>query len=120
MTTTTYPTRTPSAAESTCACGCQDAGQCTCSSEGAFIRPQFFAGQLLTEEDLLLLNQYVVEKNRLHNRYLFGEGVACGLEVVEHPCEPRKVIVNPGYALDCCGNDIVVPCPVELDIQVLI
>jgi hypothetical protein len=25
--------------------------------------------------------------------------------------------VNPGYALDCCGNDIVVPCPAQLDIN---
>jgi hypothetical protein len=74
----------------------------------------------LTEEDLQLLNTYVIEKNRLHNRYLFGDGVVCGLEVVEQPCDSRKVIVKPGYALDCCGNDIVVPCPIELDINPLI
>jgi hypothetical protein len=28
--------------------------------------------------------------------------------------------VQPGYALDCCGRDIVLPCPVDLDINAMI
>ena len=56
--------------------------QCLC-------RPRFFAGQLLTEEDLNRLDHYIVEKNKLHNRYLHGWGVVCGLEVVCHPCQDR-------------------------------
>jgi len=62
---------------------------------------------LLTDEDLNRLDRYIVEKNKLHNRYLFGWGVVCGLEVVCHPCED-KVIVRPGYALSPCGEDIIV------------
>jgi hypothetical protein len=84
------------------------------------VRPQFFAGQLLTEDDLQSLDDYVVAKNRLHTRYLFGSGVVCGLAVTCEPCGGGKVIVNPGYALDCCGNDIVVPCPQTLDINVMV
>jgi hypothetical protein len=85
-----------------------------------YVRPQFFAGQLLTEDDLQSLDDYVVAKNRLHTRYLFGSGVVCGLAVTCEPCGGGKVIVNPGYALDCCGNDIVVPCPQTLDINVMV
>lgn len=74
--------------------------QCLC-------RPRFFAGQLLTEEDLNRLERYIVEKNKLHNRYLHGWGVACGLEVVCHECK-GYVMVRSGYALSPCGDDIVV------------
>jgi hypothetical protein len=70
-------------------------------------RPRFFAGQLLTEEDLNRLDRYIVGKSKLHNRYLQGWGVVCGLEVVCHPCKD-EVIVRPGYALSPCGEDIVV------------
>src|SRR5262245_57340953 len=84
-------------------CACGDVGFTTAQNLG-FVRPQFFAGQLLTEEDLQQLVDYVVAKNRLHNQHLWGDGVVCGLEVSCNPCGGGKVIVNPVYALDCCGN----------------
>jgi len=74
----------------------------------------------LTEDDLQSLVNYVAAKNRLHARYLFGSGVVCGLKVKHEPCKCGKVIVEPGYALDCCGNDIVVSCPQPLDINQMI
>jgi hypothetical protein len=70
-------------------------------------RPRFFAGQLLSEADLNSAQAYVMAKNRLHNRYLHGPGVVCGLEVVCNDCD-GYVTVKPGYAIDPCGNDIVV------------
>lgn len=84
---------------------------CICSACGGLqclCRPRFFPGQLLTDEDLNRLESYFVEKNKLHNRYLHGYGVVCGLEVTCHPCDLKSVIVKPGYALSPCGNDIVV------------
>lgn len=102
---------------SSCHCGKATCG--TCNLEG-FTRPRFFSGQLLTEEDLQLLDAYAVAKNRLHNSQFFGDGVVCGLEVTKHPCDEGKVIVSPGYALDCCGNDIVVACKQELDVNKLV
>ncbi|MCB8986629.1 MAG: hypothetical protein H6661_02640 [Ardenticatenaceae bacterium] len=69
-------------------------------------RPRFFAGQLLTETELNSLENYVLAKNRLHNRYLHGVGVVCGLEVSCHDCD-GVVTIAPGYAIDPCGNDIV-------------
>jgi hypothetical protein len=98
-------------------CGCSECA--TCQGQG-YTRPLFFAGQLLTEDDLQQLTDYVVAKNRLHTRYLAGSGVVCGLEVVCEPCGGGKVIVNPGYALDCCGNDIVLSCPQTLDINKMV
>ena len=109
-----------------CDCGCD--GSCGCAScigaaicpQGAIARPRFFAGQLLTQEDLQLIVDYVVGKNRLHNRFLFGEGVVCGLTVTCPPCGDGTVVVAPGYALDCCGNDINVPCRQEVDVNALV
>lgn len=98
--------------------GCAKCGQ-ECEG-GPLQRPLFFSGQLLTEEDLQLLSDYAATKVRLHNRYLHGAGVVCGLQVVCHPCGEGKVIVQPGAALDCCGNDIYVPCAVELDINKMV
>src|SRR5271155_4036053 len=96
-------------------CGCGGAGCSSCQGQ-QFVRPLFFAGQLLTEDDLQSLGDYVVAKNRLHNRFLMGSGVVCGLQVTCPPCGCGTVVVNPGYALDCCGNDIAVGCPQTLDI----
>ena len=117
---------------SPCGCGCggatAGAGTCSCGgqkcdpchAQGPLVRPHFFAGQLLTEDDLQQLGDYVVAKNRLHNRYLFGAGVVCGLEVTCHPCGDGQVIVHPGYALDCCGNDLTLTCPRTLDINAMV
>jgi hypothetical protein len=107
-----------------CGCGCGGpGGGCTCGSVESqkcgvttMVRPRFFPGQLLVDGDLQLLVDYTSLKHRLHNRFLHGAGVVCGLQVGCHPCGGGKVVVGPGMALDCCGNDIIVPCPVELDI----
>ena len=79
-----------------------------CGGLECLCRPRFFAGQLLTDEDLNRLERYIVDKNRLHNRYLVGWGVACGLEVVCDTCDSDHVIVRTGYALSPCGDDIIV------------
>src|SRR5262245_28971463 len=83
-----------------------------CGGLECLCRPRFFAGQLLTESDLNLLERYVIEKNKLHNRYLHGWCVACGLEVLCNACK-GFVTVAPGYALSPCGDDLVV-CREEL------
>jgi hypothetical protein len=78
-----------------------------CGGLECLCRPRFFAGQLLSEEDLRALDHYLIEKNKLHNRYVHGWGVVCGLEVVCHPCR-GWVTIKSGYAIDPCGNDIIV------------
>ena len=71
--------------------GCSTPPACpACGGLECLCRPRFFAGQLLTEDDLNRLDHYIVAKNRLHNRYLIGWGVACGLEVVCNVCGPDQ------------------------------
>lgn len=94
---------------------CPDCGglECLC-------RPRFFAGQILSEKDLNLLDHYVTEKSKLHNRHLFGSGVVCGLEVKCAPCDSGFVNVSTGYAISPCGEEIVVCKPDQVDICALI
>lgn len=100
-----------------CGCSSDPCGDC---SPGPLARPRFFHGMLLTDTDLQALVDYNTAKQRLHNRYIHGSGVACGLAVTCHPCGGSKVVVQPGYALDCCGNDLLASCPTELDIKPMV
>jgi hypothetical protein len=93
--------------KSDCGCGCGGGGCPTCKGLECLERPRYFAGQLLTEAELNSEQAYVIAKNRLHNRYLHGWGVVCGLEVVCSSCD-GWVKVREGYAIDPCGNDIIV------------
>jgi hypothetical protein len=101
-------------------CGCGCGGSCaTTMTELAgtgFVRPKFFGGMLLTEDDLQAAIDYMVAKRKLTNREVFGAGVVCGLTVKPDPCDTRSVIVSPGYAIECCGNDILVSCAETVDI----
>ncbi|MEV6345891.1 hypothetical protein [Actinoplanes sp. NPDC051851] len=98
-------------------CGC---GGSASTGTGGYTRPDFFAGQLLTEDDLRALTGYLTGKNRLHNRMLAGPGVVCGLEVTCDPCGGGRVAVAPGYALDSRGNDLVVTCAERVDVPALL
>ncbi len=104
-------------------CGCGDG----CGGIPELARLRYFHGQPLSALDLRREQGYHREKARLHNRLLHGWGVVCGLDVEVAPrregaeCEPdptqAEVIVMPGVALDCQGNEIVVrhPRPVYVD-----
>jgi hypothetical protein len=122
MTMNTYVKSNSSGSCGNCGQGsnCNCDGSCGSCGDGAYVRPRFFSGQLLTEDDLQSLADYVSAKGRLHNRHFFGDGVVCGLEVTCNPCGGGKVIVDPGHALDCCGNDLVLSCATELDINAMI
>ena len=82
-------------------------------------RPRYFPGMLLSDVELNSEMGYVLAKNRLHNRFLHGYGVVCGLKVTCHDCE-GWVQVEPGYALDPCGNDIIVCKPKPVNVVELI
>jgi hypothetical protein len=130
-----------------------DAG---CLPLPSFERVKYFYGQLLGVREFQSEQNYFFEKHRLHNRYLHGYGVICGLEVgpcltPRDPCdeptppvkqpppteatpEPKALVVQPdqlrpvempktlcvevdcGLALDCQGNEIVVPWPTSIDL----
>jgi len=90
----------PRAAATTCCCP-------ACTGLTCLERTRFFSGQLLSEADLNNEQSYWLAKSRLHNRYLVGWGVVCGLQVVCSECD-GWVTVKSGYAIDPCGNDIIV------------
>jgi hypothetical protein len=128
-------TTTKSGGKATAASGCGCGGKapsggskrCTCADPppacqtSGVLRPNFFAGQLLTEDDLQQITVYQTAKRKLTNRFVFGTGVVCGLEVVAGDASaPGNVTVKPGYALDCCGNDILLTCECPLDINAMI
>jgi len=74
-------------------------------------RPNFFFGQLLDAATLQAEQDYHREKLRLHNRMLHGFGIVSGLGVhVETTSDPNggRIIVDPGYAIDGCGEEIAV------------
>jgi hypothetical protein len=85
-------------------------------------RPRFFARQLVTPAELNLGLDYVLERLRVHNRLLHGCGVVCGLKVCrvkgsDDVALPWKVAIEPGHAIDCCGNDLTVDCERVVDLR---
>src|SRR6266568_463606 len=94
--------------ESPCHCHDEKPAPCTCCGITCFERPNYFCGHLLTDADLSLDQKYVVEKNKLYHRAIDGYGVACGLKITcDHHCH-GQVLIHQGFAIDDCGNDLVV------------
>lgn len=82
----------------------------------AFKRMNFFTGFFTTAQDWTDGQSYYLEKHKLHNRGLHTPGVIDGLEVIA--AGGLKVWVQTGAALDGKGNDISLPLPVTVDVQV--
>ena len=93
----------------------------TCCNLICFERPNYFCGHLLTDTDLSKEQQYVIEKHKLYNRTLHGWGVVCGLRLTcadEECC--GSIVIDEGYAIDDCGNDLVVCEPLRFDVVSLL
>lgn len=72
------------------------------------IRNRYFYGQLLDTHHFERETAYTNQKRWLINRLVNGWGVVCGLDV--HSAEQHEyVVVGPGFAIDKCGREIVVP-----------
>lgn len=95
-----FTTRNTRQVDNSCSCP-------ACTLLDCLQRPRFFAGQLISETDLNSQVDYMLAKQRLHNRYLHGVGTVCGLEVVCNNCD-GYVTIMPGYAISPCGDDIIV------------
>jgi hypothetical protein len=115
-----------------CGCGCQSGGECSCTCAtrccdlDCLVRPNFFCGQMLTDADLGALVDWTRSRFSL-TRYREGWGIACGLDVTclapgaySACCDDTKgpsVYLQPGYAIDCCGTDLVVCEPLRVDLS---
>lgn len=110
----TVPTK-EAANERRCPCGCAPC-EGTCCHLDCIVRPRFFCGQLLTDADLSALLKWARDRFGL-SRYRHGWGVVCGLDVRCDPKRPAAIVVTPGYAVNCCGDDIVVCEDAALDLS---
>ena len=92
--------------------------ECAPSDTATLERVRYFAGQLLTPDDMRLEEEYFRHRLRRHNRFLHGWGVVCGARVKPHPeSKPWTVIIEPGYVLDPHGNEILIDQEVEVDVR---
>jgi hypothetical protein len=88
----------------------------TCCELVCFERPNYFCGHLLTDTDLTREQWYFREKNKLYHRTIHGHGIICGLRLTCDPECPGGVLIGEGYAIDDCGNDLVVCEPLRFDV----
>ncbi len=79
--------------------------------EAGLKRPIYYTGMMLTAEDFEAEQNYFLDKLRQHNRYLHGWGVVWGFEVF---IQGGMVVVEPGFAVDCAGNQLLLSTPLEL------
>lgn len=93
--------------------------RCAACETQAYTRNNYFTGKLMVERDFTDEQTYVREKDRIHNQRLHGTGIVCGLKIRAHdePCDDRYVILEPGTAIDCCGQDILVAEEEVIDLQ---
>lgn len=78
-------------------------------------RPRFFAGQLLTADDLTAAQDVDTGLRHLHHRMLHGWGIASGL-AVNGRRTATEVVLGAGYALDSAGRELVVPEPLTVPV----
>ena len=70
------------------------------------VRPNFFAGRLLTADDFREEQEYHREKHRRHLQMLHGCGVVDGLQV-DVATDGTTISIEPGMAIDPYGREIV-------------
>ncbi|MCM1498009.1 MAG: hypothetical protein NC124_06035 [Clostridium sp.] len=75
-----------------------------------FERNRYFYGKLLSVDDFRDEQRYMNDKRRMLNRFLYGTGVVCGMQVVE--IDDVTISLEMGIALDFSGREIVVDRPV--------
>jgi hypothetical protein len=78
-------------------------------------RQRFFDGQRLFADDLQGIEAFNREMRWLHNRSLHQPGIGNGFAVRGRKGD-RKITVEPGYAVDDLGREIVLLHNVELDV----
>ena len=82
------------------------------NQQQGFKRINFFKGFLTTEKDWNDAERYHIDKRRLHNRMLHSPGIVYGyagdLRVNARARGDLSVEVQPGYAIDGMGNDLMI------------
>jgi hypothetical protein len=119
MTHATVPEPKAPSSEGRCGCGGSHVPDTCCELE-CFERPNYFCGHLLTDEDLSRQQSYSIRKNKLYHRALHGDGIVCGLRLTCSTGCDGAIEIGEGYAIDDCGNDLVVCDDARLDVMALL
>lgn len=82
-----------------------------------FERNKYFYGKLLSVEDFEVEQRYMNDKRRVLNRFLYGTGIVCGMNVLV--VDDTTISVEPGLALDFSGREIVIDAPVTRRLSVI-
>lgn len=82
-----------------------------------FKRARYFHGMLMTDRDFKEEQSYHNEKRKLLTKMLHGWGVVCGLGIKATKPVSSKIIITPGMALDCEGNEILVCEDFEVNLK---
>lgn len=77
-------------------------------------RVRYFPGKLMSVEDFQNEQSYLLNRLRRLNRHVQGWGIVDGLGV--SVSDANEVVISPGLAIDCAGNEIAVAEPVRLPI----
>jgi len=82
------------------------------NAQQGFKRINFFKGFLTTEKDWNDAERYHIDKRRLHNKLMHSSGIVYGyagdLKVSARARGDLSVEVQPGYAIDGQGNDLMI------------
>ena len=76
--------------------------------DNAFERNNYYFGKLMKAQDFEIEQSYFNRKRWLINRMVHGWGVVYGLDVKQIKDDLTKVSIEPGFAIDCCGREILV------------
>lgn len=74
-----------------------------------FERNRYFYGKFLSVDDFEAEQRYMNDKRRMLNRFLYGVGVICGMQVIE--IDDYTISLEAGMALDFSGREIVISAP---------
>lgn len=88
--------------------------------DGTLTRSRFFAGKLLTADDLAREQDYHRSKQRRHNRIAHGVGIVRGLGVTLEAGAGGggpKIVVDPGVAISPEGEELIVCDLVTRDVS---
>jgi hypothetical protein len=81
-------------------------------------RIQFFTGQRLSAGDMTAVQSANRELRWLHNRSLHGWGIGIGYGVTGDTGD-TKVTIDPGYAIDCLGRELILTSPVTTTVPAI-
>lgn len=82
---------------------------------GAPERNRFFYGKLMDVDQFEKDQRYFNNKRALTNRHVLGSGVVCGLDVIVDPDAENRILIQPGFAIDGSGCEIVLPEALSID-----